>query len=94
MHNLLDALSKDFDVLIFDSAPVLAVADAAILGTMSDGVLLVIRAGRTERDEAQAALDQLSTVGARVAGVVLNDPDDKVPQYGSYYRYEYYTEKV
>ncbi|GJG86399.1 hypothetical protein tb265_15800 [Gemmatimonadetes bacterium T265] len=90
MGELLQALSDRYDLVILDTPPVLAVADAAILGTNADGVLLVVRAGTTARDEAQAAAGQLATVGARLLGVALNDPDNVVPQYSPYY-YNYYT---
>jgi polysaccharide biosynthesis transport protein len=69
----------------------LAAADAAVLGSQVDGVLLVIRAGQTDRGAAQYALQQLQGVGARIIGAVLNDPDAKVPQYGGYYGYYNYS---
>lgn len=89
-RQLLAALSTKFDLLILDSPPILAVADAAILGTDADGVLLVLRAGATEREAGKAAMAQLSAVGAHVIGVVLNDPDGKVSLHSPYY-YNYYT---
>jgi tyrosine-protein kinase Etk/Wzc len=85
---LLDELASDYDVLIIDTPPVLAAADAAVLGGLADGVLLVVRAGKTEREAAKDALRQLNTVGAHIVGAVLNDPDANVPQYaGRYYEY-------
>jgi capsular exopolysaccharide synthesis family protein len=87
MRGLLEALAKDFDLVVLDSPPVLAASDSAILGAMADGVLMVVRAGQTDRDAARAALKQLATVGARVVGAVLNDPDASVPQYAEFYEY-------
>jgi succinoglycan biosynthesis transport protein ExoP len=87
MRGLLETLAKDFDLVILDSPPVLAASDAAILGSMADGVLMVVRAGQTDRDAAREALKQLATVGARVVGAVLNDPDASVPQYAEFYEY-------
>ncbi|HEU4628902.1 MAG TPA: polysaccharide biosynthesis tyrosine autokinase [Gemmatimonadaceae bacterium] len=85
---LLEQLARDYDVLILDTPPVLAAADAAVLGGLADGVLLVVRAGKTEREAAKDALRQLNTVGAHIVGAVLNDPDANVPQYaGRYYEY-------
>jgi Mrp family chromosome partitioning ATPase len=52
-------------------------------------VVLVLRAGATESEAAQQAIQQLNSVGARVVGAVLNDPDAKVPMYSGYYHYEY-----
>jgi non-specific protein-tyrosine kinase len=54
-----------------------------------DGALVVVRAGRTEKSALQTAVQQLATVGARVLGTVLNDPDAEVPKYARYYGYYY-----
>lgn len=86
MKELLDELSQRFDMVILDTAPVLAVSDSVILSTNADAVLLVVRAGRTTPVDATDAIRYLTTVGARVAGVVLNDPEERVRQYGGYYR--------
>ena len=91
MRAALGTLCSRWDVVILDTTPMLAAADAAVLGSFVDGVLLVIRAGRTERGAAQYALEQLRGVGARVVGAVLNDPDAKVPAYGGYYGYYQYA---
>jgi succinoglycan biosynthesis transport protein ExoP len=91
MRRVLASLAEGYDMVIMDSPPLLAASDGAILATMVDGVVMVVRAGVTEEEAAQQAMQQLGSVGARVVGAVLNDPDSKVPQYGSYYRYEYAT---
>jgi tyrosine-protein kinase Etk/Wzc len=89
-HALIDEISKKYDIVILDTPPVHVAGDALILGTIADGVILVLRAGNTERGAAQHAMQRLTNVGARVVGAVLNDPDRKVPQYGGYYYYDYY----
>jgi succinoglycan biosynthesis transport protein ExoP len=89
MRALLEKLSESYDLLILDTPPLLAASDAAIVSRMTDGALVVVRAGRTERSAVQAAVQQLSTVGARVLGTVLNDPDAEVPKYARYYGYYY-----
>jgi capsular exopolysaccharide synthesis family protein len=89
MRKTLASLSEAFDLIVLDTPPLLAASDGAILATLSDGVVLVLRAGSTEGEAAQQAIQQLSGVGARVVGAVLNDPDAKVPRYGGYYHYEY-----
>ena len=94
MRALLQELNHRFDVVILDTPPVLATADAGILGSLADGVLLVVRAGETDKSAAQRAYSQLTNVGARVLGAVLNDPKGAVSQYGDYYYpYEYVAEK-
>ncbi|HEX5726188.1 MAG TPA: polysaccharide biosynthesis tyrosine autokinase [Longimicrobiaceae bacterium] len=92
MHRLLEALAARYDLVIVDTPPVLAAADAEILGVQTDAVLMVVRAGQTERQAAQYAVQQLRAIGAHVVGAVLNDPDHKVGGYGRYaYYQEYYT---
>jgi succinoglycan biosynthesis transport protein ExoP len=94
MRSLLKELNQRFDLVILDTPPVLATADAGILGSLADGVLLVVRAGQTDRSAAQRAYQQLAQGGARVVGAVLNDPKGEVSQYGDYYYpYEYVAEK-
>jgi len=94
MRSLLKVLTERFDLVILDTPPVLATADAGILGGLADGVLLVVRAGQTDRSAAQRATAQLAGSGARVMGVVLNDPKGEVSQFGDYYYpYEYVAEK-
>jgi len=92
MRQTLASLSEGFDLIVIDSPPLLAASDAAILSTMADGTVVVIRAGVTELEAGQQAIQQLRVVGARVVGAVLNDPDAKLPKYGAYYRYEYASE--
>jgi capsular exopolysaccharide synthesis family protein len=97
MRELLDTLATRFDLLVLDSPPLLAASDAAILSRSADGALVVVRAGRTERGALQAAIQQLATVGARVIGTVLNDPDAEVAKYADYYSYyynKYYSEAL
>jgi succinoglycan biosynthesis transport protein ExoP len=91
----IESLAQQYDIVIIDTPPVHVAADALILGSMANGVLLVLRAGHSERDAAREALQRLANVGAHVLGAVLNDPDHKVPEYGSYYYYyDYHDEKV
>jgi capsular exopolysaccharide synthesis family protein len=89
MSTVFETLRAGFDIVIIDSPPILAAAEAPILGSHADGTLLVVRAGRTERGPAAQAARQLTSVGARVVGTVLNDPDAIVPRHDGYY-YQYY----
>lgn len=93
MRSLLQELAKTFDLVILDTPPVLATADAGILASIADGVLLVVRAGQTDRVAAKRAHQQLVNVGATIVGTVLNDPGGEVSQYGDYYYpYDYAAE--
>ena len=79
MEEVIAALKARADVVLFDAPPVVAVTDAAVLGTKVDGLLLVVCAGRTRREHAQRARELLERVHVRVIGAVLNDaPRDVV----------------
>ena len=73
MREAMAQLRERADYVLFDSPPVLAVADARILATKVDAVVLVVRAGATKRDLAQRAKAQLEQVNAPLIGVVLNN---------------------
>jgi len=86
MQELLAGLAAEADIVILDSPPATAVADAAILSTYVDGVLLVVDVGTTRRDPARRAIEALKQVNARVIGVTLN----RIPRSsGYYYHYRY-----
>ena len=94
MRVLLDELREQYDIIVLDTPPVLATADAGIVASLTDGVLLVVRAGATDRNAAQRAYQQLANVGARVVGTVLNDPGGQVAKEGDYYYpYDYAAEE-
>lgn len=88
-REVFQGLRDHYDVVVIDTPPVLLASDAAIIGSLVDGMLLVVRAGQTGRHAAEQAVRQLRTVGANVLGVVLNDPDAKIPTYDSSYGYGY-----
>ncbi len=87
MHRLQEQLRAQYEIIIFDSPPTLAVTDATVLGAASDAVILVVRAGETEEVAAQRALQQLRRVQARVAGTVLNGIRKERDRYYNYYSY-------
>jgi len=72
---LLKAAGERFDRIILDSPPLNAVSDSVVLATQADGVVLVLRAGKTNRDAAARALRSLADVQAQMYGAVLNDLD-------------------
>ena len=75
MRFLVSQLAEAYDVVIFDSPPVLAVTDALILSKLVHGVILVVSAGGTTLSTVQRAADMLTKVGAKMFGVVLNNFD-------------------
>jgi capsular exopolysaccharide synthesis family protein len=72
MEQVIARLRGMADVVLFDTPPVIAVTDAAVLATRVDGVLLVFQAGKTRRDRARRTREILEKVKANVVGVVLN----------------------
>lgn len=92
---LLRDLAMEFDVILLDSAPVLAVSDSVVLGGVVDAVVLVVRAGSTRAADAVEAVRHLDAVGAPLAGAVLNDPDERLRQVGGhYYTYGYHRREL
>ncbi|MFP4521326.1 MAG: polysaccharide biosynthesis tyrosine autokinase [Fibrobacterota bacterium] len=90
---ILKILEEKFDLIMFDTPPVLAVTDAVLLSAIIDGVILVVRAGETEEEVAQRAIGNFNNVKAHLVGGVLNDIDltHKYSSYGYYkYYYHYY----
>lgn len=84
MKGLLKVLSEKYDHILIDSPPLMNVTDPVILSTMVDGVILVVQAGRCTRDVVRRARQELSSVGAKIFGVVLNNLDIKREGYNSY----------
>ena len=86
-EKMLAELRVQFDYVIIDSAPLLAVTDGAILAAQSDGTLVVVKAGKTRRDQLAHAVGILNDVGATLLGAVLT----MMPTRGSgAYSYNYY----
>ena len=87
MSKVVASLKSNFEYVILDCAPLLPVADAAIVASKSDGVLLIAHAGHTKIAEFQGAVDAIVAVGSSVIGVVLN----MIPQTrtGGEYGYRY-----
>ena len=73
MEELLAKLAAQADIVLLDAPPVVAAADAAILGAKADGVLLIIQAGRTRRDQSERARELLEQAKARIVGVALTN---------------------
>jgi capsular exopolysaccharide synthesis family protein len=95
MRALLRRLSTQFDTIILDSPPALAVTDAVLMSTQTDGVLIVLDAGRTKKAQLQQVNEMLGEVGARVIGTVLNRLSARSDGYYYYYYYQnaYYLDE-
>ncbi len=91
---MMEDLRNEFEMVIFDTAPVLAVDDTPSLAPKVDGTLVLYRAGRTSCRLMRNTLEALYSRNAKVLGIIFNGVDPKQPEYG-YYKYtEYYYSKT
>jgi Mrp family chromosome partitioning ATPase/uncharacterized protein involved in exopolysaccharide biosynthesis len=92
--NFIEQFKSRFDAVIFDTPPVLLVTDANILAPKMDCVVVVYEIGRTSREALVRTKIQLESVGAKIAGVVLNNTRTQTENIASYpyyhYKYRYY----
>ena len=88
MDQLIDALSKQYDMLLFDAPPILPVTDAVLLAAKTKHLLWVVFAGKTRADALRRAREALAQVDAKIVGVVLNR---MASGRGSGYYYYYYS---
>ena len=90
-NKFLEKVQEQFDWVIIDSPPVMAVTDASILAHLASGVLFVTAADVTNRPAAVRAMEQLAAAKARLIGAVLNraDVERNAYFYAPYYRNEY-----
>lgn len=85
-RTLLNELRSEFDYVVIDSTPLLAVTDAAVLANASDGVLIITRFGQTKREQLAHAVESLKDVDATILGAVFTMVS---PRGGAYYGYSY-----
>ena len=96
MRAIIDQMKNTYDFVLFDTPPVMAVADARVIGGVVDGTLFVVRWDKTPKKVARAALALLHKGGTEVAGAVLQQVDLKrygrfgYGESGYYYHYGRY----
>ncbi|GAB2934961.1 polysaccharide biosynthesis tyrosine autokinase [Rhodococcus aerolatus] len=88
MRTLLTEMRGHADYIVFDAPPLLAVTDATVLTTITDGALLVVRHGHTKRDQLARAAANLRAVEAPLLGAVVNMTPHKGAEEYEYYYYE------
>ena len=89
MRDLLEELCKEYDRVILDSPPIIAVTDASVLSTEVTDTLIVVSSGNTDRKALERAKKQIGDVGGDIAGALLNNVK-RGNVYGSYYYYYQY----
>lgn len=89
MAQVLKELTREFEHIVLDSPPLIAVTDSAVLSTIVDGVVMVLKAGQTTKDLAKRAHKNLKDLKAKIIGAILNDVDFERERYYYYYPYYY-----
>ena len=87
-HDLIRELCDSYDMVIIDGPPLLPVADASVLSTIADGVILVVHHGKTSRDAVRDAIKRLEQVGGRLFGIAVNMIPKRATRGYYYYYYE------
>jgi protein-tyrosine kinase len=85
MKEMITSALESFDMILFDTPPVLAVTDAQILANQCDGTILVVKSGQTQIDGTIKAKELLVSANGKLLGVVLNQKKLKDSQYYYYY---------
>jgi len=81
LRSRLSEMRKDFTVILIDAPPINTYADAALLGSMADGLVMILQANRTRREAAERAKEILDAAGVRVLGAVLNKLTFPIPDF-------------
>jgi tyrosine-protein kinase Etk/Wzc len=88
MKRFIEGITKRFDFVLFDTPPLNAATDAIILGTLVDGIAVLVRAGYTNRDDVRRKMELFQNVNVRILGAILNCAGVEIAHEGySYYRY-------
>lgn len=90
MRDFIEGLKEEYEYIIIDSPPIVAVTDAQLIASFADGSLLVTSSGEVEREAAMRSKELLDKVNSKILGVVLNKLEvSEKGYYGYYYQYYY-----
>ncbi|MBU8932728.1 MAG: CpsD/CapB family tyrosine-protein kinase [candidate division Zixibacteria bacterium] len=89
ISRIIDDLKFYYDLIFVDCAPILPVSDPMLLAPKMDAILLVVKAGATQKEVVERAVDILGADGNRITGVVLNNMNNSLPYYYDYKYYDY-----
>ncbi len=96
MEDMLALVRSEYDFVIIDTPPVLAVTDASVLGRLADAAILILRYGTARKQVVLRCINLLERSGTHLLGVAVNAVDFTAPEYSEYYGrkyYEYYGER-
>ena len=85
MRELIEEMSQEYDYILVDTPPINLVSDAAIVTNLLDGVLLLVRQGKSRKDELKRAISNLELTGITPMGIVLNGVELREGKDYSYY---------
>ena len=89
MAGLVKKLEKDWDMILFDSPPMVAVTDATMISKEIDQIVLIVKVGQTDKKAFRHTISNLNNIEAPLGGIIMNAVTHK-SSYGSYYYYYYY----
>ncbi|CAD5922916.1 polysaccharide biosynthesis tyrosine autokinase [Planktothrix agardhii 1806] len=84
MQELMKQLQESYDLIIYDTAPILGLADANLLAPHTDGLMMVVGLGKTDREAFSLALREINTAGVPVLGMVANGDKQETHYYRDY----------
>ncbi len=94
MKELLGLLKEQYDIVLIDTPPVLAVIDPVIVSSLTDSTVLVLRTGKVTRKLLSRTIEELRKAKAVIIGVIFNDAKSrKSGQSSNYFQYEYYQDR-
>ncbi|MCG2715831.1 MAG: polysaccharide biosynthesis tyrosine autokinase, partial [Candidatus Marinimicrobia bacterium] len=90
LKDFIARMKAEYDVVLLDSPPIIAVTDASILSTLTDAIMLVVNSGKTDQRVLKRSIDLLSQVNTNLIGAVLNGVNISAGYDSYYYYYHYY----
>ena len=91
MTMLIEKLEKSWDIILFDSPPLVAVTDATMVSKEIDKIIIVVKVGQTDKKAFDHTISSLNNVDAPIGGIVLNAVTQKYSYGNYYYYYQYYN---
>jgi len=88
MDLMMKRIRASFDIVVIDSTPLLSTTESLVMGRLSDGVVLVVKAGQTQRESVEHARTILDQAAVPIVGSVLSHVKNVLPRF--LYRYQYY----
>ena len=90
LNRVFTQLQWIFQTIIIDTPPIVPVNDSLILNSLADTILMVVKAGKTQREVAKRAVELIQDAGAKNIGLLVNNINNVLPYY---YNYKYYSKK-